>query len=120
MQPKKIRGFTTHAPTGAHIPVLFESLDSPKYHEDLQNRHAYTIVMLQDKWSLPKEEVAAILQKYQIPAYVNHPEVNQNNMPTNLIDYALFFAEYIKAVEQKASIVHNKLKAKKLEELIGK
>lgn len=107
--------FTKHLATGADIPVLVQG---DKFVEDMKDRKGFKIDMLQMRWKLPRENVANILQKYKVPAYLVQPKDNPIADHIEALDKAIFWSEYVFAIEQKTNMPHTKLKARTLEQLV--
>lgn len=126
MKPvKKIIRIVKHVPTGAKIPVVVN--DSTKVKEgdvaiDVQeymhNRKAFTIHMLCNRWDKTASDVLEILNRYQVPGHLRQPDIDALPEGMKPIDVALFFEEYIYALERKSKLPHSKLKAKKLKETV--
>jgi len=55
-----------------------------------------------------------MLQKYEVPAHVNHEDVKALPKGATPIDVAIFFEEYIYGLEKKEGLKHFKLKSRKL------
>jgi ribosomal protein S8 len=117
MKPqRKVIHIVRHKPTGAEVPVVLKKVSKENVIEDYQeitdNRRAFTVIMLERRWDMNKEDVLALLQKYQVPAHVDYKDVQQ--LPNNQfpVDAAIFFEEYIYAIEKKTKMKHNKLKSR--------
>lgn len=110
---------TIHKPTGAIIPVIIEKTSKEgiveKYREYTKDRKGFTLDMLEIRWDKTRQEVIYILQKYQVPGHINHSKIANNSNLLTPADIAIFFEEYIIAIEKKEKMQHNKLKAKSLE-----
>lgn len=116
---KKIVNIVKHVPTGASIPIIINKVDNKNiiqdYKEILKNRKGFTLSMLEKRWKMVKSEIMEILNKFQVPAHLNHKELLKLES-INPIDIAFFFEEYIFGIENKTKISHKKLKPKKLNE----
>jgi hypothetical protein len=88
------------------------------YKEFLEDRKGFTLSMLQNRWDLCREETLELLQKYQVPAHVDHEDVKKLSMGifagSMPVDVAIFFEEYIFGLEKKEKLKHSKLKSRKL------
>ncbi len=120
MKPaKRIIQIAKHIPTGAHVPMLVGIINKDNvitdYKEFLENRKGFTLSMLQDRWDKCRDDVIELLQKYQVPAHVNHHDVQKLEPHQLPIDAAVFFEEYVFGVEKKEKLSHNKLKPRKIE-----
>lgn len=117
-EQKLVIHLAKHVPTGAEIPVIVNKLDKDNvitdYKEFLENRKGFTLAMLQNRWDLCREDALELLQKYQVPAHVNHQHVKSLPNGQFPIDAAIFFEEYIFGVEKKEKLSHSKLKSKPL------
>lgn len=115
---KVIAQMAEHKPTGAKIPMIVKSVDKNNvitdYKEFIEHRKGFTLSMLQTRWDLCKDSVIELLQKYQIPAHVNHQDVKNLPKGASPIDVAIFFEEYIFGVEKKEKLKHTKLKPKRI------
>jgi len=115
-QTKKMIHIAIHKPTGAEVPVIVKKVNKDNviedYSEYVEKRKGFNVEMLQKRWDKCKEDVVALLQQYQIPAYVRHSEVMKSKMP---VDVAIFFEEYIYGLENKENLSHSKLKSKYFE-----
>lgn len=107
-----------HLPTGAKVPVVIDKMIDnkiiEKYHEHTKERKGFTLQMLQDRWDLSQEDTLELLQKYQVPAHVNHQDVLSLEKDKQPVVVAIFFEEYIYGIEKKTGMPHNKLKARSL------
>lgn len=116
---KKVIHIAKHIPTGAKIPMLVEGMTKNNvitdYKEFLDNRRGFTLVMLENRWNMCRDDVIELLQEYQVPAHVNHRDIQKLEQHQSPADVAIFFEEYIFGVEKKAKFSHNKLKSKKIE-----
>lgn len=112
--PRKVIHIVRHKPTGANVPIEINKVDDNNvvqdYRESLTRRKGYTLQMLQDRWNKSRDECLELLQAYQVPGHLNHVEVLKIGADKLPADIALFFSEYIYAVERKAKITHSKLK----------
>lgn len=115
---KKIIHYVKHKMTGAVIPVIVKKIIKDNIIEDYfeynENRKGFTLKMLENRWSKPQEEIITILKKYQVPGHLNNKNIlKQNgNYPIN---FAIFWQEYIHAIEKKDKIPHKKLKSRLFE-----
>ncbi len=119
MKPRKlVIHIAKHVPTGAEVPVIVNATTENNvvtdYKEFLENRRGFTIRMLQNRWDLCKEDAVEMLQKYQVPAHVDHEDVKKLSPGASPVDAAIFFEEYIFGLEKKEKLKHSKLKSKKL------
>ena len=120
MTSNKIKAhIAKHLPTGANVPVVVGKVDDKnviqEYKEHLEHRRGFSLVMLQNRWDMCRDEVLDMLTKFQVPAHVNHQEVMKLKEGMLPVDVAIFFEEYIYGVEKKSKISHNKLKSKPVE-----
>jgi hypothetical protein len=116
-EPKLVIHLAKHIPTGAEIPVIVNAIKDnviEDYREFLENRKGFTLEMLQNRWDLCREDSIELLQKYQVPAHVNHQHVKSLPDGQFPIDAAIFFEEYIFGIEKKENMKHSKLKSKPL------
>lgn len=115
--PKLVIHLAKHIPTGAEIPIIVNAMKDnviEDYREFLENRKGFTLDMLQNRWDLCREDSLELLQKYQVPAHVNHQHVKSLPEGQFPIDAAIFFEEYIFGIEKKEKLKHSKLKSKPL------
>jgi len=102
-----------HVPTGAEIPIIITKMGAnnviEEYREWTEKRKGFKLKMLQNRWDKCREDVIDLLQKYQVPGHLNHREMDPTKLP---VDVAIFFEEYIYALEKKEKLAHNKLKAR--------
>lgn len=126
MQKKKlVIHIAKHVPTGAEVPMIINQTDSNNvvtdYKEFLEDRKGFTLAMLQNRWDKCREDTLELLQKYQVPAHVDHEDVKKLSMGlftgSMPVDVAIFFEEYIFGLEKKEKLKHSKLKSKKLKTL---
>lgn len=120
MKPaKKIIYIAKHIPTNAEIPMIIKKVNKDniieEYSEHTDGRKGFTINMLQNRWDKCRDDVLELLQKYEIPAHLSYKGLYGNNLNELPINRALFFEEYIYAIENKEKITHSKLKSKKPE-----
>ena len=120
MKPmKRVIHIARHLPTGAEVPIIIGKKTDKNvivdYKEFLENRKGFTLSMLENRWDLCRDDVLELLQKYQVPAHVNHEEVKKLQDGQTPVDVAIFFEEYIFGLEKKATLPHKKIKSKKLE-----
>lgn len=119
MKPvKRVVHVARHIPTGAEIPIVINKKTGnviTDFKEVMDKRKGFTLLMLQDRWDLCREDVIELLQKFQVPAHINHQDVTKLKEEQIPLDVALFFQEYIRGIERKTKMAHNKLKAKSLE-----
>jgi hypothetical protein len=119
MKPaKRTLHVVKHIPTGAKVPVEIKKVDKNNTIQDFvewtRNRKGFTLRMLQDRWDKCAQDVLEILHQYQVPAHVRHEDVvklKEGQFPTEV---AIFFEEYVYALEKKAKLPHSKLKARAL------
>jgi hypothetical protein len=108
-----------HGPTGAEVPMVVKSVDANNvitdYKEFLENRKGFSLRMLQNRWDLCRDDVIEMLDKYKVPAHVNHSDIKALPQGGSPIDVAIFFEEYIYALEKKEKLKHSKLKSRKLQ-----
>ena len=107
-----------HLATGAEVPVIVKSTNENNvvtdYREFLENRKGFNLKMLTNRWDMCAEDVLELLQDYEVPAHVDHEDVKKLAPGLSPINVAIFFEEYIFAIEKKAKLKHTKLKSKKL------
>lgn len=120
MKPaKRIIHITRHIPTDAEIPMIIKKVNKDniieEYYEYTDGRKGFTINMLQNRWNKCEEDVLELLQKYEIPAHISYKGLYGHNLNELPINRAIFFEEYIYAIENKEKITHNKLKSKELQ-----
>jgi hypothetical protein len=116
--PKLVIHLARHIPTGAEIPMIVNSIKDntiTDYREFMEKRKGFTISMLQNRWDLCKEDALEMLQKYQVPAHVNHENVKSLPPVASPVDVAIFFEEYIFGLEKKEGLKHTKLKSRTLQ-----
>ena len=105
-----------HVPTGAKVPMLVTKMTKDnvieEYKEFLEDRKGFTLSMLENRWDKCRDDVVELLQKFQVPAHVNHKDVTNLQMGMIPLDVAIFFEEYIYGIEKKTKMQHNKLKSK--------
>lgn len=105
-----------HLKTGAEIPVLITKVDKNNvveaYEEWTEKRKGFTLRMLQNRWDKCREDAIEILQRYEVPGYLKHDSLDPTKMP---VDVAIFWEEYIYALEKKEKLSHNKVKSKYFE-----
>lgn len=118
MKNRKLIHIVKHSPTGAEIPVIVKKVNADNIVEDFAektgNRKGFTIKMLEERWNKSKKDIINILQKYQIPAHLNHANIRELKDDQLPVDVAIFFEEYILSLELKAKIKHKKLKSIKI------
>lgn len=116
MKDRKVVHIVKHVPTGAKIPMHINKVNSENkivdHCESLRDRKGFTVTMLEERWNKTNKEVLGTLVKYKVPGHIDHAKIKDSAKP---IDIAIFFEEYILAIEQKEKIVHSKLKSRKLE-----
>ena len=121
MKPlKRVIHIAKHLPTGAKVPMVVGKITNnviEDYKEFMENRRGFTLNMLQNRWDKCRDDVLELLQKYQVPAHVNHKDVTALAEGLSPVDVAIFFEEYIFGLEKKAKLSHRKLKSKPLEVL---
>ena len=107
-----------HKPTGAMVPMVVKSVDANNvitdYKEFIENRKGFTLSMLQNRWDLCRDDVIEMLDKYKVPAHVNHQDIKSLPKGGSPLDIAIFFEEYIYGVEKKEKLKHSKLKSRTL------
>mgnify|MGYP001558132119 CR=1 FL=1 len=104
-----------HKPSGARVPMRIIRIKDgtiDKYQEVTDGRKAFNLKMLEDRWKENKIEKLSILLKSKIPAHINHEKINKLTADQTPVDFAIFFEEYIYALERKLKIPHNKLKSR--------
>ncbi len=118
---RKVIHIARHIPTGAEVPVIIKKADESDmiedYEEYTEKRKGFTLSMLQNRWNKAKDDILEILSEYQVPAHIKHEDIKVLMPHQQPIDVAIFFEEYILALEKKGNISHNKLKSKSLESL---
>jgi hypothetical protein len=110
---RKVIHIVKHVPTGAEVPVVIDKMNGKvieQYHEHTDKRKGFSLQMLQDKWDMSREDTLELLQEYQIPAHVNFQQVQALPNGSMAVDVAIFFEEYIFALEKKTKMPHKKLK----------
>lgn len=122
MKDKKlVAHIAEHKPTGAMVPMIVKKTDENNkildYKEHLLNRKGFTLDMLQHRWDLCQSDTIELLQKYQVPAHVNHQDVLRLPKNVSPLHAAIFFEEYIYGLEKKEGLKHSKLKPRTLEAL---
>lgn len=119
MKSRRVINIVEHKLTGAKIPMevlkVNDKNEIEKYREFTKDRKGFTIAQLIDRWKKPKHEVMEILEQYQIPGHFRKGDMSYFIKGQFPIDSAIFFEEYIAALEKKAKIKHNKLKSKVIE-----
>ena len=114
---KKIH-IALHKPTGAKIPVVVRAVDATNvitdYVEHIDNRKGFTVKMLTDRWDKCVEDVLELLHDYEVPAYIDSTKCKDLERDELLFKTAIFFEEYIYAIERREKISHSKLKSKLL------
>lgn len=117
---KRVIHVAKHTPTGAEIPIVIKKQDGnviTDFKEVMDNRKGFTLSMLQNRWDLCREDVIELLQKFQVPAHINHQDAKELRPGQLPLDIALFFQEYVLGIERKTKMSHNKLKAKTVKEV---
>lgn len=108
---RKVINIVRHTPTGAEVPMIIKKVNEKNeiedYEEYTDNREYFTLEMLSQRWDKDKEDILPILDEYEIPAHVQTKKLVEGN---KAIDVALFFVEYIYALEKKLKLSHSKLK----------
>ena len=121
MKDKRIIHIARHVPTGAKVPMVVGKVNDKNiiqdYKEYLEHRRGFTLLMLENRWDMCREDVIEMLQKYQVPAHVNHQEIKKLKQDQSPVDAAIFFEEYIFGLEKKEKLSHNKLKSKSVESI---
>jgi hypothetical protein len=111
---KKTIHIVKHKLTGAMVPVIVKKVNKDnvieEYSEYLEKRKGFTLKMLEDRWDKYADDILEILNDYQVPAYINHQDVLALNSDQRPADAALFFEEYIYAIEKITKMPHKKLK----------
>jgi hypothetical protein len=119
MKDKRIIHIAQHLPTGAKVPMVVGKVNDKNviedYKEYLEHRRGFTLLMLENRWDMCRDDVLELLQKYQVPAHVNHQEIKKLQHGQSPVEAAIFFEEYIFGIEKKSKIPHSKLKSKTLE-----
>jgi hypothetical protein len=109
-----------HKATGAMVPVVIKKIEKgviTNYKEYTHNRKGYRLAMLQDRWDMSREDVLSLLMQYEVPGYINHQHMIAGEEYTLPADAAIFWEEYVYAIEKKEKLKHSKLKSKLLERL---
>jgi hypothetical protein len=118
---KNIIHIAEHLPTGARVPMIVSKVDDKNiiqdYKEYLEHRRGFTLLMLQNRWDMCREYVLEMLQKYKVPAHINHKDAVNLEQGRSPIDIAIFFEEYIFGLEEKEKLSHSKLKARTVENI---
>lgn len=116
MKTRKVIQIVKHKPTGAEIPMEIKNVNSDNIIDDFseytERRKHFTLEMLQERWNISRDDALEILKKYQVPAHVDHQNIR--NLPDGKmpVDVAIFFEEYIEALEKKSGLNHSKLKSR--------
>lgn len=113
---RQVIHFVKHKKTGAEVPVIIKKINKDSniiedYAEHVENRKGFTLKMLIDRWNIPREEVVELLQSYNIPAHLRYSDAKNIKDNGKLIDAAIFFEEYVYALEKKANLPHKKIKS---------
>ncbi len=115
--PRKIIHLVKHKLTGANVPIEITKTDEnniiQEYKEYTYNRKGFTLKMLSDRWDMPMEDVLKLLQTHEVPGHLSNSDfmsMAHRRLSSKPADVALFFAEYIYAIERKTKMPHNKLK----------
>ncbi|MDP4145612.1 MAG: hypothetical protein Q8936_14190 [Bacillota bacterium] len=120
MKSRKTIHIVKHTPTGAEIPMIITRINDAneieEYKEFTTDRKCFTLQMLCNRWDKCRDETIELLQEYKIPAHVNYPDVQNLKDGQAPIDAALFFVEYIYALEHKINIPHKKIKPRSLKQ----
>jgi len=120
---KKVIHMVKHKSTGANVPIVITKVSAnneiKEYKEITKNRKYFTLDMLMNRWDKCRDEVIELLTQYHVPAHVSFSSAQDlfnRSLPGSSapVDIALFFVEYIYALERKIKLPHNKLKPKKL------
>jgi hypothetical protein len=118
---KRMIYIAKHLPTGANVPMVVGKVNDKNviedYKEYLEHRRGFTLLMLENRWDMCRDDTLEMLQKYQVPAHVNHQEIKKLAVGQSPVDAAIFFEEYIFALEKKEKLSHSKLKSKTLENI---
>jgi hypothetical protein len=119
--PRKIIHVVRHKATGANIPIEIRRVDNKNiiqdYNEFTHDRKGFTLPMLCDRWDKTSEQVIEILQEFQVPGHLSNSQfmgMTQRHVDTP-VQVAMFFCEYIYAIERKTKMKHNKIKPKLIE-----
>jgi hypothetical protein len=121
--PRKLIHIVKHKPTGAHVPIEIIKTDEnnviQEFKEHTHNRKGFTLQMLSDRWDMSLEDALKILQTHEVPGHLSNSDfmnMAQRRLASKPADVAVFFAEYIYAIERKTKMPHNKLKPRLIEE----
>lgn len=104
-----------HETSGAKVPMRLHKIKDgtvDKYQEVTDNRKAFTLKMIQDRWNMSSTDIADLLLRFKIPGHINHETLKNTSNAKSPLDVAIFFEEYIYALESKLGIPHNKLKSR--------
>ncbi len=116
MKDKRMIHIAQHIPTGAKVPVVVGKVNGKNviedYKEYLEHRRGFTLLMLENRWDMCREDTLEMLQKYQVPGHINHQKMKELQHGESPADAAIFFEEYIFGLEKKENLSHNKLKSK--------
>lgn len=86
-----------------------------RYHEYSKDRKGFNLDMLRERWNMSGADILALLKRYEVPGHIRQKDmlnVNENNPPSNV---AIFWEEYIHAIEHKELIPHAKVKSRRFE-----
>src|SRR5258707_15549571 len=95
---KKLIHIARHIPTGADIPMIVTKVDDKNviqdYKEYLEQRRGFTLLMLQNRWDMCRQDVLELLKEYKVPAHINHQDAVNLEPGKSPADVAIFFEEY--------------------------
>ena len=81
-------------------------------------RSAFTLSMLQTRWNKSREECIQLLEKFKVPGHLHSANINDFIPNSSMIDKAIFFQEWIYAIERRLKLPHIKLKPRTIEKLM--
>ena len=116
---KQVIHIVKHLPTGAEVPVIVTKMDKnniiQEYHEVMDKRKGFTLKMIENRWDKCREDAIELLQLYQVPGHLKQGLLSKDNPHLLPVDLAIFWEEYIYALEKKAKLSHSKLKSRSFE-----
>lgn len=117
MKPaKQIIHIARHKPTGAKVPVVVGKMSADnvveEHKEVLTDRKGFTITMLAKRWEMVEDDVVSLLMDFKVPGHLSYEDMKAISETMKPSDVAIFFEEYILAIEKKTNISHKKIKSK--------